>query len=75
MKKLVLGVSAAVLSSALLFSCQKKEEQPAPVEQQAAPAPAEQQTVPAEQQAAPTPAEQQPASAEQQTAPAGEQKK
>ncbi|MCX7738765.1 MAG: hypothetical protein N2Z80_05070 [Hydrogenothermaceae bacterium] len=61
MKKFVLGVSAAVLSSALLFSCQKKEEQPAPAEQQAAPAPAEQQAA--------------PAPAEQQAAPAGEQKK
>ncbi|MCX7759630.1 MAG: hypothetical protein N2Z81_00400 [Hydrogenothermaceae bacterium] len=69
MKKLVLGVSAAVLSASLLFSCQKKEEQPAeqpaPAEQQAAPAPAEQAAPAApagEQQAAPA-------------APAGEQKK
>jgi hypothetical protein len=38
MKKLVLGSVAAVLSASLLFSCQKKEEQP--VEQQATPAPA-----------------------------------
>ncbi|WP_169733159.1 hypothetical protein [Sulfurihydrogenibium subterraneum] len=49
MKKLVLGSVAAVLSASLLFSCQKKEEQPA------------EQPAPAEQQAAPAPAEQQPA--------------
>ena len=47
MKKLVLGSVAAVLSASLLFSCQKKEEQPA---QQAAPAPAEQPAAPAGEQ-------------------------
>jgi hypothetical protein len=59
MKKLVLGSVAVVLSASLLFSCQKKEEQPA--EQPAAPAPAEQQAAPAQ-------------GGEQQAAPAGEQK-